>query len=494
MVTISSQRFSVWCIHSILLVSDESEPRMATVTAEKKPTIGFETTGIERVPETERAHTQLWDTMWLWWSANSVVATVVLGTINVFFGLGFWGSVIVILIFNVLGVLPVAFLSTLGPKTGLAQMPLARFSFGLQGARLPAIFNMLACIGWSAVNAIIGASLIVAWSAGKIPEWAALLFLAAVTTAVSVFGYFIVHRYERYAWIPMFILFGYLFFVAAPHFNLNAPAPALTDGLAIFAGIATFGGAVFGYAIGWSSYAADYTRRQPVDTSARRVFTFAFLGVALPCIVLETLGVLLTTAPNIDSSTPGSLLASSLGKASLGSLVILLLAFSTIANNVPNDYSFALSTQVLGLRIKRWILTIVGAVIYVVLALYLQRNFSLNLENFLLVIAYWLGAYCAIMIVEHLLRRGRYPVEDYETASKLPIGVAAVVSMVVGLAVAALGVSQQLFTGPIAKQLSDSFMVKQQFSPADIGFPLAVIVTAILYTILRPIELARTHR
>jgi len=60
------------------------------------------------------------------------------------FGLGFWGSVLVIVAFNVLGVLPVAFLSTLGPKTGLAQMPLSRFSFGYYGALLPAFFNMLA--------------------------------------------------------------------------------------------------------------------------------------------------------------------------------------------------------------------------------------------------------------------------------------------------------------------------------------------------------------
>jgi len=98
---------------------------MATVTREK-PDTGFETTGIERVPENERAHTQLWDTMWLWWSANSVVATVALGALSYFFGLGFWGSVLVILVFNILGVLPVAFLSTLGPRTGLARRILRR--------------------------------------------------------------------------------------------------------------------------------------------------------------------------------------------------------------------------------------------------------------------------------------------------------------------------------------------------------------------------------
>src|SRR5690242_2796502 len=223
---------------------------MGTV-APQKPTTGFEVTGIERVPENERAHTQLWDTMWLWWSANSVVATVALGALSFFFGLGFVGSVIVIIVFNVLGVLPVAFLSTLGPKTGLAQMPLTRFAFGLQGAKLPAVFNMIACVGWSAVNGVIGASLIVAWSANTIPLWAALIFLAIVTTAVSIFGYFIVHRYERWAWIPMFVLFGILTILAAPHFNIgNVPATALADPLAVFAGVATFGGAVFGYAVG----------------------------------------------------------------------------------------------------------------------------------------------------------------------------------------------------------------------------------------------------
>ncbi|HEV7126617.1 MAG TPA: cytosine permease [Ktedonobacterales bacterium] len=461
---------------------------MAEVATQAPAPIGFETTGIERVEENDRGHTQLWDTMWLWWSANSVVATVAVGLINVFFGLGFWGSLLVIVIANVIGVLPVAFLSTLGPKTGLAQMPLTRFSFGLQGARLPAIFNMIACVGWSAVNAIIGSSLLVTWSAGKIPLWAALIFLAIITTLVSVFGYFIVHRYERYAWIPMVILFGYVFVVAAPHFNIaSLPAPALLAPLALIGGILTFGGAVLGYAIGWSSYAADYTRRQPASTPASRVFWYAFLGVTIPCIVLETLGVLLTTVAGgaaLVGGLPGPVIANGLGTGAIASVVLLLLAFSTIANNVPNDYSFALSTQVVGLRVKRWILTIVGAVIYVIVAIYLSAKFEANLENFLLLIAYWLGAYSTIVLIEHWLRKGQYAVQDYETASKLPVGIAAVVSMVVGLAVAALGISQQLFTGPLSKALGG----------ADIGFPLAIVASGILYFFLRKWELARYKR
>ena len=463
---------------------------MGTV-APQKPTTGFEVTGIERVPENERAHTQLWDTMWLWWSANSVVATVALGALSFFFGLGFAGSVIVIIVFNVLGVLPVAFLSTLGPKTGLAQMPLTRFSFGLQGAKLPAIFNALACIGWSAVNATIGSSLLVAWSGGKIPQWAALLFLAVVTTAVSVFGYFIVHAYERFAWIPMFVLFGFVFFVAAPHFNTSIPTTV--TGIALFASIATFGGAVFGYSVGWSSYAADYTRRQPVDTPSGRVFLYAFSGVLVPCVLLEILGLLLTTSLAANGTLPdaGTLISNNIAGSAIAGIVILLLAFSTIANNVPNDYSFALSTQVLGIRVKRWILTIIGAVLYVALAFAIQRNFNLNLEGFLLLIAYWLGAWNAIVIIEHLLRRGKYPVEDYETASKLPPGIAAIVSMLLGLGVATLGINQASvinYQGPLSRLLGGDLY------GADIGFPLAIIVTGVLYFILRSWEKARFKR
>jgi NCS1 nucleoside transporter family len=462
------------------------------VTTEKESTT-FEVTGIERVAEDNRQHTQLWDTMWLWWSANAVVATVALGTLSAFFGLGFWGSILVIVIFNVIGVLPVAFLSTLGPKTGLAQMPLSRFAFGYQGAKLPAIFNALACIGWSAVNALIGSQIIYTWSAGAIPQWAALLFLAVVTTTVSVFGYFIVHRYERFAWIVMFILFGYVFFASLGKFNLgNIGASSLGGGLLLFSAIATFGGAIFGYAVGWSSYAADYTRRQPVETPSRKVFWYAFSGVVVPCILLETLGVLLASAVPVDifnGAPAGTVIADSIGTGGIAGLVVLLLAFSTIANNVPNDYSFALSTQVIGLKnIRRWILTIVGAVAYVALALALQANFNFKLEGFLLLIAYWLGAWNAVVLLEHFVfRKGKYPVEDYENSHKLPVGIAGVVAMVVGIAVAFLGV-QQLATfgyeGIISKQIAD----------ADIGFPLAIVVAGVIYLVLRRWELSKFKR
>jgi len=145
--------------------------------------------------------------------------------------------------------------------------------------------------------------------------------------------------------------------------------------------------------------------------------------------------MLTTTLPaGAELPTAGQLISHNIGTGFVASLVLLLLAFSTIANNVPNDYSFALSTQVLGLKgIRRWILTIVGAVLYITVALLVQNQFNAKLEGFLLLIAYWLGAWNAIVLIEHWMRRGSYPVDVYDKAQELPADIAAVASMVIGL-------------------------------------------------------------
>nr|BBH86010.1 cytosine permease [Thermosporothrix sp. COM3] len=460
---------------------------MSSISSEKTPekSTAFEAIGIERVPEDDRQHTQLRDTMWIWLSSNAVVATVAIGMLNIYYGLGFWLSLAVILVFNALAVIPVSFMTTLGPKTGLAQIPLAQFSFGPYVIKLPALLNCLACIGWSAVNASLGADLIVSVTGNAIPWWVALLCIIVIVALISIFGYFIVHSFERFAWIPVIAIYLYIAIAAAPHFNINQPMTA-QGGMMIFSGILTFGGAIFGNAIGWSSYAADYTRHMPASASSRRVFTYSFLGIMIPCVLLEVIGLLLTTG--VKGDTVGDLVINALGQNALTTVVLLLLALSVIANNVLSDYSFGLSMQVLGLKsVKRWILTAVGALAYTGLAFVLHGNFSLNLQGFLLLIAYWLGVWTPIILIEHAMRKGAYPIEDCDNPSKLPVGIAALVTFIISIGIAVLGINQASvigYEGPLSHLLAD----------ADIGFPLAVIVASILYYPLRKMEKAKFGR
>lgn len=444
--------------------------------------IGIEQQGIERVPPSARHDVRIFDNFTLWLSANLVLSTVALGALAIpIFQMGFWDSLLAIVLFNMLGVLPVAFFATLGPKLGLRQMTLSRFSFGWVGAAIMALFNVAACIGWSTVNVIVGAKLVSALSGGRLPDWAGILLLAVLTTVVSLYGYHYVHRYERYAWMPMALIFVILVFVAGPHVHVVA-TPAFH--LAEWAAFISFGGAIYGFATGWSSYAADYNVNQPEDTPAPRIFWLTFWGVSVPCILLETLGLALTTA--YKGSSGGDLLAAALKpQGGFGTFLLVLLALSIIANNIPNDYSLGLSMQVLGgaaQRVNRAVWTVLGAVTYVCFAIAYSRHFNETLANFLLLIAYWLGPWAIIVTLEHFVfRRGRYNAEDWDTRARLPRGWAALASLAIGLFGVYLGAAQTMFVGPLAKKINPPYGM-------DIGFELGIVFAAVAYLVLRPIE------
>ena len=471
---------------------------------------GLETHGIERVSPTTRTHVRIFDNFTLWLAANLVISTVALGAIaNEVFGLGFWDGLAVIIIFNALGVLPVAFFSTLGPKLGLRQMTITRFAFGWVGGIIMALFNVAACIGWSTVNVIIGGQLVNSLSNGAVPVWLGILVIAILTTIVSIYGYRYVHRYERWSWIPMAIIFLILFIVAVPHMKI-IPTPAFRG--AEIAGFISFGGAIYGFATGWSSYAADYNVNQPENTSSSRVFWLTFLGVFVPCVVLETLGMAFTSWIPKGGGDLLAGVAAPLG--TFGTVLVGLLALSTVANNIPNDYSLGLSMQVLGkafMRVPRYIWTLIGAVVYIVLAILLvtfTRSFNATLNSFMLLVAYWLGPYAIILVIEHFVfRRGQYNVNDWNTARLLPTGWAAIVAMLIGLVGAYLGFSQALVVttktlGAIPGVTVTSFGCSGGVCTfgltgvlgglvnggMDIGFELGLVLAGISYLILRAID------
>jgi NCS1 nucleoside transporter family len=453
---------------------------------------GIETHGIERVSPKTRAHVRIFDNFTMWLSANLVISTVSLGTLaHTLFGLGFWDSFAIIVIFNILGTLPVAFFSTLGPKLGLRQMTISRFSFGWVGSIIMAIFNVAACIGWSTVNVIIGGQLISSLSGGVVPVWLGILVLAILTTSVSIYGYKYVHHYERYAWIPMAIIFVIMAVINVPRFQ-PMPTPAMNA--ATIAGLISFGGAVYGFATGWSSYAADYNVNQPEDTPASRVFWLTFLGVFVPCVLLETLGVALTSVKALSNPnlSIGDLLNGAMKPlGGFGTAIVIILALSIIANNIPNDYSLGLSMQVLGpafQRVNRAWWTLAGAILYVLLAVALGAHFEETLDSFLLIIGYWLGPWSIVLVLEHFVFRHKdYNVDDWNTPAKLPVGWAAIVAMAFGLIGVYLGAAQALFVGPVANLVNPPYGM-------DVGFELGVIFAGIAYLILRRIEYNANQR
>src|SRR5271170_6804439 len=223
-----------------------------------------------------------------------VVSSFAIGVISVpVFYLGFVDAVLTVFFINALGTIPVAFFSTFGPKFGMRQMILSRFFFGYYGVKVIAVFNCLACLGWSAVNVIVGAQLIHAVNS-SVPGYAGIIIIAACTFIVTLFGYKIVHLYEFYSWIPCFIVFLIVLgeFAHSGKFS-NLP---MRVGSSEAASVLSFSASVFGFATGWTSYASDYACYQPVNASKTRIFFWVMLGLNFPLWFTEMLGLAVATA------------------------------------------------------------------------------------------------------------------------------------------------------------------------------------------------------
>jgi purine-cytosine permease-like protein len=72
-----------------------------------------------------------------WLSANMVVSSFAIGALAYpVFYLGFIDTILIIFFVNILGITPVCFFSTFGPRFGLRQMVLSRFYFGWYGVKI----------------------------------------------------------------------------------------------------------------------------------------------------------------------------------------------------------------------------------------------------------------------------------------------------------------------------------------------------------------------
>ena len=135
--------------------------------------INVETKGIEPITDEEKTENSIVNAATMWLSANLVIATFALGALGItVFNLAFWQAVLVIIFFSMIGAFSVAFFSTFGPKLGLRQMLLSKYLVGNYAMRIFAVINMVACVGWGAVNIMSSAQLLNIVNNGAFaPSW-----------------------------------------------------------------------------------------------------------------------------------------------------------------------------------------------------------------------------------------------------------------------------------------------------------------------------------
>jgi purine-cytosine permease-like protein len=94
------------------------------------------------------------------------------------FQLGWPDSISGVIVGTIIGSLGPGLLVSLGAKSGLRCMTVARYAFGLYAGALIAFLNVLTCVGFAMVNTMAGAEAFYAMTNTKLPLAVCVLILA----------------------------------------------------------------------------------------------------------------------------------------------------------------------------------------------------------------------------------------------------------------------------------------------------------------------------
>lgn len=424
--------------------------------------------GVEPVAAQER-HGTPGSQFTLWLGSNLTIADFALGTLPVLLGLPWGWSIAAILVGNLLGAFVLAASAAMGPTYGVPQLMIGRFTFGIAGGSLPALLNYVSTIGWFTVNNILGTFGLRVLFPG-LAIWQGALLLVVVQGLLALYGHNLIHAYER----VMAVVLGILFFIATVlalgHFStLAAYHPAISAPWPMFAIMVA---AAFSYIGSWGPYASDYSRYLPATTSRRQVLGWSFLGSFLASVWLELVGLAVAVlALGTHSSNPIDAFHTVMG--GFGTIAVIAVILGGTAADALNLYSNALSAGAVGVRLPRWLLTIVASALGLVLSLLGSGGFEQNYENFLLLLGYWMTPWIAVLFVDfYVLRRFRRASSDARSQS--PIQWRGLLSFLVGIAVSIPFMSTTLYTGFVAKAMGG----------ADLSFYVGFVVAGLLYLVL----------
>ncbi len=400
---------------------------------------------VERgVPLDERT-TTIEKIFWSHFATNLGPASWVLGALLGAIGLDLRWGLVALVAGNVLGALPVALCSTIGPRTGLTQIEISRYSFGRLGTRVPSALNWLCAVGWDAVNNVPSVLALVALFAffhTTLPFWLGLALLAGTQLVTGIYGHHLVQVVGKYLSVVLLVVFAVTGAIAVATGGSTAFPHAHVTPANVVLGISM----VAGFAIGFAPYSSDYTRYVSPQTPSLRVATLSFCGLAGSAFFVEALG-LLTAGRIADVSPAGTIGSIAQLTGAFAPLALLAIALSAISINAFNENTAAYSLISSGVRLPRPISAVITAACGFALAVAGAGTFATLFSNYLLVLLYWIAPWAGIVLAQWFVVRGAGD-------GVIPRwGLGATIFVVVTPLTIALFSATDVYTGPVAKML-----------------------------------------
>ncbi|KAK4057190.1 hypothetical protein OIO90_001685 [Microbotryomycetes sp. JL221] len=460
--------------------------------------IGVEARGLDRVPESERTSTSYSAQTRFWFSVNMSVSSLVNGSLGQqFYTLKGTTSIAIIIPMTALGCCCSAYVATLGPPTGLRTLALTRFAAG-RFTFVLGIINALIQISYGVTTAIAGAQVLRAVN-HDLSLIVGIVIISAVVFVICVFGLRWAHYFERWCFIPCFIIYVIILGLGSRgHYDLQAGADTQDKGAALVGDVLSFAGICFSIASAWTSIAADYNTYAPSNSSRGKIFAATWLGTFIPICFINISGAALwsITEPSYVAAREQDGLGGILGAVlepskAFGKILLVILAFSTIAANIPNTYSGALSLQSLHpilLKVPRVVFVIIVTAAYVAAACAGREHFSEIVANFAAILSYYTAGLFALLLLEFgwFRRRngilGKIDPDEWCNWKVLPPGYACAMTFCITVGAAVVSMATVFWTGPIAKLVTEPY-------GGDLGFEFSFVFTFVFFFIFRTIEI-----
>lgn len=465
------------------------------------------------------------------------------------FGLGYRDTLLYGILGTLVGCVVAAYTATMGPRSGLRQMCSARYLFGPWMVRIVALITVVGFLGWSVTNNVLGGEIISYMANGKVSLSLGIVIVAIISLIVALFGIYYLLKFETYVGLAVILAVFLMYIIAGPEisqYHSLQTLPGMDEVTKIGERISFF---TLAYSVTatWGGCAADYYVLLPESVSQSTIFVFTFFATAIPTIFGAVLGMLIGNAAigyplwynEYETESLGGLLNMVFDRwHGFGKFLLIVFWLSLITNNTINNYSSALSVQLMDnffyKHFPRWFIVIIIFVITLVCSLVGRNSFSTILSNFLPMLGYWISIYATLLFEENVIFRStrlaklyRYELygekvttevtEIVDKKAEAPTetvldddksfpppcattkgapyynfnvwndteyhthGIASTLAFLTGVTGVVLGMNQVYYIGVIARKVGDY--------GADLGMLLSIGFTAVSYPPLRYFEL-----
>ena len=333
-------------------------------------------------------------------------------------GARFYDAIVAIIVGSIVGSVLLALAGKIGSDHAVPALISIRPSFGVNGAYLPAVLNVMQLVGWTIFEIMIMSKAAEMLVGKLIAYYIWVIIIGAFIALLGIIGPLTVIRnwLGKFAvWISYassIIIIVHLLTAG----NFSKVLSSTGSGMSFFSALDI----VIAMPISWMPLAADYNRFAKISKDA---FRGTFIGFALTNVLFYFGGLMLGISDTVG-------IISAIQSIFFGFLLLVLLA-DEADNAFADVYSAAVSTQSIFRKIKQHYLIIGFTTLSVILAMTISIA---NYQTFILLVgAVFVPLFGVVLSDYYIVKRRKYTHPMMYDENVLKIGFPAMVAWSIGV-------------------------------------------------------------